>query len=167
MNYNIILKKLSYLFLSFALISSFVSCEKVESVPDESDIAIGALTGTWVVNIDVDGETAAEDILITTYNTAANSTDSMWLDDLEHYYGLKAKVNLDFNSMTFSGTDLDELHFEVKVNITEGTITKGGATTPSGEVVDSISFNAEFSDSPGVIFKHYGYKSTAKIIDLP
>lgn len=166
MKKNIILKKLSYLFLSLALITSFVSCDQVESVPDASEIAIQDLMGTWVVSIDVEGETAAEHIVISTYNNSANTSDAMWLDDQEHYYGLKAKVNLDFDGSTFSGTDLDELYYEVKVTITDGTIIKGGATAPSGDVVDSIYFKAEFSDSPGTIFEHYGYKSTGKIADL-
>ena len=69
--------------------------------------------------------------------------------------------------MTFDGSGLDELYYGVTVDITESKIVKGGTTTPSGDVVDSISFKAKFSDIPGEIWEYSGYKSTAKIDDLP
>ncbi|MFT7073658.1 MAG: hypothetical protein ACJAX3_002657 [Patiriisocius sp.] len=166
MNYKKILKKLSYLFLSFALITSFVSCDTVESVPDESDILISEVTGKWVVDMYWAGD-FYDTNTISTYNTGANETDFMWLDDLGHGWGLKAKVPLNLGALTFDGSDLDELYYGVTVTITESQIIKGGATTPSGDVVDSISFKVEFSDIPGEIWEYSGYKSTAKIDDLP
>ncbi|MGP1991063.1 lipid-binding protein [Zobellia laminariae] len=166
MNYYIISKKLSYLFLSFALISSFISCDQVESEPDDSDILISEVTGKWVVDMIYDGAPQGTNT-ISIYNTGANDTNMMWLDDLEHSWGLKAKTPLNLEALTFGGSDLDELYFGVTVTITEGKIVKGGATTPSGDVVDSISFKAEFSDIPGEIWEYSGYKSTAKINDLP
>lgn len=166
MKNNIIFKKLSYLFLSFAMLTSFVSCDQVESVPDESDILISEITGTWVVDMIYDGDPQGTNT-ISIYNTSANDTQFMWLDDQQHSWGLKAKVPLNLEALTFGGTDLNELYFDVTVDITEGKIVKGGATTPSGDVVDSISFKAEFSDIPGEIWEYSGYKSTAKINDLP
>ncbi|CAM3522563.1 lipid-binding protein [Zobellia roscoffensis] len=159
-------KKLSYLFLSFALISSFISCDQVESEPDDSDILISEVTGKWVVDMIYNGDPQGTNT-ISIYNTGANDTDMMWIDDLEHSWGLKAKTPLNFEALTFGGSDLDELYFDVTVTISEGKIVKGGATTPSGDVVDSISFKAEFSDIPGEIWEYSGYKSTAKINDLP
>lgn len=166
MKNNIFIKKLSFLFLSFAMISSFVSCDQVESVPDDSGILISEVTGKWVVDFVWDGDPQGTNT-IAIYNTGANDADVMWIDDLEHSWGLKAKVPLNLGALTFGGTDLEELYYGVTVTITEGKIVKGGATTPSGDVVDSISFKAEFSDIPGEIWEYSGYKSTAKIDDLP
>ncbi|PKQ45443.1 lipid-binding protein [Confluentibacter flavum] len=166
MKHNIILKKLSLLLLSFAFAISFIGCDQVESVPDESDILISEVTGTWVVDIVWDGDPAGTNT-ISIYNTAANDTGFMWLDDQEHSWGLKAKVPLNLGALTFGGADLDELYYGVTVTITEGVIVKNGATTPSGDVVDSIYFKAEFSDIPGEIWEYSGYKSTAKVDDLP
>ncbi len=166
MKYKIILKKLSFLFLSFAMITSIISCDQVESVPDESDILISEITGKWVVDMIWDGDPQGTNT-IAIYNTGANDTDFMWLDDLEHSWGLKAKVPLNLEALTFGGSDLDELYYGVTVTITEGKIVKGGATAPSGDIVDSISFKAEFSDIPGEIWEYSGYRSTAKIDDLP
>lgn len=165
MKYNI-LKKISYLFLSFALITTFTSCEAEESVPDKSDILISDVTGTWVVDMIWDGAPQGTNT-ISIYNTGANDSNLMWIDDQEHSWGLKAKVPLNLETLIFGGADLDELYYGVTVTITEGKIVKGGATAPSGDVVDSISFKAEFSDIPGEIWEYSGYKSTGKIADLP
>lgn len=164
MKYKIILKKLSYLFLSFALVTSFVSCDQVESVPDDSDIKIEALTGGWVVDITVGGELQST-IHMDTYNTSENGTTAMWVDDQNNYYGLKTKVDLNFASQTFSSTDSDELYYGVTVSVSDGVITTGGATAPSGTVVDAISFSAVFSDSPDTVFEFTGYKRTGFIGD--
>ncbi|ULC60227.1 hypothetical protein MBM09_04370 [Flaviramulus sp. BrNp1-15] len=166
MKYKSIIKKLSFLFVSIIFVTSFISCDEVESLPDESDIVISEITGTWVVDMIYDGDPAGTNT-ISIYNTAANDANLMWLDDQEHSWGLKAKVPLNLEALTFGGTDLEELYYDVTVTITEGQIVKGGATTPSGDVVDSISFKAEFSDIPGEIWEYSGYKSTAKIDDLP
>lgn len=166
MKNNIILKKLCFLLLGFAFMGSFVACDEVESVPDESDILIEKVRGTWVVDMVYDGDPAGTNT-ISIYNTSDNDPAFMWLDDQEHSWGLKAKVPLNLEALTFGGSDLDELYYGVTVTITEGVIVKNGATTPSGDVVDSISFKAEFSDIPGEIWEYSGYKSTAKVDDLP
>ena len=164
MRYNKILKRISYLFLSFALITSFVSCDQVESVPDESDIKIEALTGGWVVDITRNGDFQAN-IHMDTYNTSANTTTAMWIDDQNNYYGLKTKVDLNFTSKTFSSTDSDELYYGVTVTVSDGVITKDGATAPSGDTVDAISFSVVFSDDPTGVWEFTGYKRTGKIED--
>lgn len=163
MKYNI-LKKISYLFLSFALITSFTSCEPEESVPDVSPIQIEALSGGWVVDITRNGELQSN-IGMLTYATADNLTTEMWIDDQNNYYGLRTKVNLDFASKTFSSTDSDELYYGVTVTVSDGVITTGGATAPSGTVVDSISFSVVFSDDPDGVWGFSGYKKTGQIGD--
>lgn len=168
MRHNIILKKISYLFVALVMVTSFSSCDQEESIADKSDIALDAfeMRSKWVVDMTWDGAPQGTNTIVT-YNTSNNDTNAMWLDDLEHGWGLKAKVTVDPNALTFSGNDLEELYWEVTVTITEGQIVKGGATTPSGEVVDSIYFKAEFSDIPGEIWEYSGYRSTAKVDDLP
>ncbi len=165
MKYNII-KKLSYLLFSFALIVSFVSCDQEESIADPSSIVTEAVRGTWVVDMTWDGSFYDHNT-INTYNTSSLADNEIWIDDLKHGWGLKAKVNFDLGTLTFSASSADELYYGVTVNVTEGKIIKGGATAPSGDVVDSIYFKVEFSDIPGEIWEYSGYKSTAKIEDLP
>ena len=164
---NIILKKIGYLFLIIALSTTAVSCDQ-ESVPDDSNINLDSvgMRGIWVVDMYWDGELYDHNT-INTYNTSDNGSSAMWIDDLEHSWGLKTKVDVNSGALTFSGTDLDELYYGVTVTITEGKIVRGGATTPSGDVVDSIYFKAEFSDIPGEIWEYSGYRSTSKVDDLP
>ncbi|HEY5689527.1 MAG TPA: lipid-binding protein [Yeosuana sp.] len=164
MKYDKILKKLSLILLSFTLMTSFVSCEDDDVSPEPSGILVDDARGTWVVDMYWDGDFYDKNT-ISIYNTGDND-DKIWIDDLGHGWGLFTKANFDTNTLTISATDADELYYGVTVTI-DGKITKGGATTPSGETADSIYFEVEFSDIPGEIWIYEGYKSTAKIEDYP
>ncbi|WP_458627536.1 lipid-binding protein [Winogradskyella sp. PC D3.3] len=162
---NKIIKKISYLFVTITFMMVFTSCD-TDTVADQSDIAIKKMGGTWVVDMTWDGDFYSSNT-ISTYNNSYNDNDVMWIDDLEHGWGLKTQVNADINALTFSGSNLDELYYGVTVNVTNGQIVKNGATTPTGDIVDSIYFEVEFSDIPGEIWIYSGYKSTAQVDDLP
>ena len=170
MRYNI-LKKFSFLFFALALSISFVSCEKVESVPDESDIVAKDMMGSWYVEFLVDGE----DIYhlgftkINTYNTSVNDGTSMWIDDNEHTWTFKVNCPINSSDQTFSGTGLysNVGGYEVDVDIINGMITKDGVTSPSGQTTDKIDFEVEFSDDPGTIYQIVGYRYTGLVGDLP
>lgn len=162
---NKLVKKIRCLFVAMVFMASFTSCDN-DTLADESNIALEEMRGKWVVDMTWDGSPQGTNT-ISTYNSSDNGTDAMWIDDLEHSWGLKTKVNVDFNALSFSGNDLDELYYGVTVTITGGQIIKNGATTPTGDVVDSIYFEAEFSDIPGEIWVYSGYKSTAQVDDLP
>lgn len=171
MKYNIILKKLSYLFLSLVFVTYFVSCEKVESVADESGIVAEDMMGSWYVEFLVDGE----DVYhlgfnkINTYNTSANNGTSMWIDDNENIWTFKVNCPINSSDQTFSGTGLysNVDDYEVDVTITNGKITKNGTTSPSGQTTDKIEFEAEFSDDPGTIYQLVGYRYTGIVGDQP
>lgn len=170
MRYNR-LKYLSFLFFALALSISFVSCEKVESVPDESGIVAEDMMGSWYVEFLVDGT----DVYglgfnkLNTYNTSANDGTSMWIDDNEHTWYFKVKCPINLSDQTFSGTGLysNVDDYEVDVNITNGKITKDGVTSPSGVTTDKIYFEAEFSDDPGTIYQLVGYRYTGLAGDQP
>lgn len=140
-----------------------VSCDEGGD-PDPGGTEIEKVAGEWVVNITRDGADFSHGH-ISTYNTAANTTSEMWLDDLESGWGLKSKVNLNLETLSFSGTDLPELYYDVTVTVTDGKIIKNGATAPSGTVTDAISFTAVFSDVPTRVFVYSGYKRTGFLED--
>lgn len=166
-----ILKKSVLLLLSLALMTSFVSCDPEESVPDDSGILVEDMTGSWYVQFLVDGEDVYDlgYQQINTYNTAVNDGNGIWIDDNEHTWVFKVKTPVNLSDLTFAGTGLysNVGGYEVDVNITNGKIVKDDAKTPSGDTVDSIYFEAEFSDDPGTIYQFVGFKSTAKVIDIP
>lgn len=159
-------KNITTLFLSVFLIISFVACDEGGN-PDPGATAIADIAGDWVVEIERAGSHYAHDI-ISVYNTSDNEASEMWLDDLEHGWGLKTKItNLDLSALTFSGDNLDELYYDVTVTISNGVFIKNGTTAPSGTVTDSISFNAVFSDIPSETWHYYGYKRTGFLEDEP
>jgi hypothetical protein len=152
--------KFIYAFTTLVLIAILGSCQKDEII---GGTGVQAVSGEWWIQTDDagGGDFSDDYYKLSTYNTAANSTNEMWLDDGESYYGLKAKVNVDLATKTFTVTNADELYFGVTVTIKNGKIKTGVAKGPSsGAVTDSISFDAEFSDSPGDVYKFKGYRRT-------
>lgn len=120
------------------------------------------VSGEWYVQTLVDGEVALDYTLISTYNTAANTANEMWVDDHQNIWWFKVKTPVNVEAKTFSGTDLASNvdGYEITVNISNGMIVKDGATTTEGDVADSISFDIEFSDDPGTIYTIQGYRKT-------
>jgi hypothetical protein len=164
-----ILKKISYLFLSLALITSFTSCEPEESVAADSPLVLQEVMGSyWIIALEADGETPAyggEYNKFGFYNSGANDM-SFWLDDYGAWMELKAKSTIDLNSLTFSSeANTDELITGGTVTITNGKITENSYTTASGSVVDEIYFEAEFDWDPGYTYVFKGHKSTGIIAD--
>ncbi len=166
MRYNK-LKILSFLFFALALSISFVSCEKVESVADESDIVAKDMMGSWYVETYIGEDLIQDYVLINTYNTSSNDGTVMWIDDNENIWWFKAKCPINSSNQTFSGTELysDYDGYIIDVNITNGQITKNGTTSSSGVTTDKISFDIEFSDDPGTIYGIVGYRYTGLIGD--
>ena len=170
MRYNKLMK-LSFLFFALALSISFVSCEQVESIADESGIVAEDMMGSWYVEFLVEGE----DIYhvgynkINTYNTSVNDGSFLWIDDNENLWSFKVKCPINKSDQTFSGTELysNVDGYEVQVTITNGKITKDGITSPSGVTTDKIYFEAEFSDDPGTIYQFGGYRFTGRVGDIP
>jgi len=151
------------LFLCFTLVLGFTSCDEGGD-PDPGQTALVEMAGDWIVNIAEDGE-VVNHAAISTYNTSDNGTTQMWLDDNKEGWGLKTKVNVDLPNKTFSGTDLPELYYGVTVTISDAKIIPKGAIAPSGTVVDSITFNAVFSDIPDEVWVYSGYKRTGLLED--
>ena len=142
---------------AFALVLAIESCKK--------DLVVGgtateALAGEWwVKTVGTDGS-QSKYYALSTFNTAANTTDSMWIDDGNRYYGLKSKINCNVSSLTFSSNNTPELYYGVQVTITQGKILKNAATAPgSKDKTDSIYFKALFTGDT-THYTYSGYKRT-------
>ena len=157
-----------YIYILMVGVFALSSCKKEEvggtSVQDMANewyvqmTVVDKATGEIIDDSDKDYTTLA------TYNTADNASNVMWMDNSDSYnydFALKAKVNVDLANKTFSYTDADELYYGEKVTITNGKIVKDGAVGPSSKAVtDAISFDAEFSQDPGTIYRFNGYART-------
>jgi hypothetical protein len=155
---NILNKTSFFSLLTFVLISS---CSKK---PDVEYTAPYKLAGEWWATMKVGGtDVGAGHHQISTYNTAANSNE-IWVDDLKHLYGFKVKATGDIGARTFSSTNalnpyyVGTSAYPEKVTITNGKVIENAGRTKTGNPVDSIYMEAEFSDDPGkkyVISGHF------------
>jgi hypothetical protein len=146
-----------YTILASMLVLGMGSCKKD---PVVGGTAVQALAGEWwVTTVGSDGSTSKV-YALSTYNLASNRPDSLWIDDGNKYYGLKAKVGCSVPGLSFSVASANELYFGVKVTVTLGKIMPMAATAPgSKDKTDSIYFKAVFTGDP-VTYTYSGYKRT-------
>ncbi|OIP82101.1 MAG: hypothetical protein AUK44_08680 [Porphyromonadaceae bacterium CG2_30_38_12] len=160
-----------YAIILLSLPIFITSCEK----DPIGGTATEAVAGEWYVTaaaIDANGVVVDADwwgvgrFHLDTYNTSANTTDSMWVNDHGNLWDFNVKVGLNLSAKTFSGTDLENVSYVSKVTITDGKILLNAAKTPSGAVADSIVFNVTFSDDTDpaqngfVAYRVSGYRYT-------
>lgn len=163
------MKKLVY--MCMALLTFMVaSCEKDEI----GGTATEALAGEWYVTVDAvdaSGATVYEDFfglgkfMLNTYNTAANTSDQLWINDKGNFWNFAVKSTCDVNALTFTtngevtntiaSEDEDGNTYNCKVNIEGGKIMYGAATNPHGTAADSIVFYVSFDDD--AYPEYYGY----------
>lgn len=97
-----------------------------------------------------------------TSSTAANSADSLFVDDFGDFLELKAKVACSTSDLTFTtnGTAVLERYTDGTVIIENGRVFIKEGKSTSGVVVDSIYFEAEFDWDPGQIYVVAGHGRT-------
>jgi hypothetical protein len=135
------------IFFLIAILFIAGSCTK--TLDPGTTVAAKAANGWWVTftqgGVDVLG---VKTFFLSTYNTAAND-DSLWIDDLNHSWGFKSKVGINFNSLTFAGVNLANEYAPDSVNIANGKILLRAGHAKSGTITDSLYFEVKFSDDPG------------------
>jgi len=157
-----------YLILLVAAIAfTFTSCE---TVTEPGGTSVQDMAGDWWVTYEVqtDGvwvDAGVNHVRFTTYNTAANKSTEMWINDGGNFWNFHSTVNVDYTAKTFSTTDSVSTNAvkypSEKVLITNGKVLKGAAKTPSGEPADSIVFFAAFNDDSGpIVYKVAGFRRT-------
>lgn len=142
-----------------------VSCKKDEI----GGTATESMAGEWHVTadlLDASGEVAYTDpygigkFILSTFNTASNVPDRMFVSDNGHFWEFQVEVGIDQTAMSFSTDGMSpNLAYESNVEITGGRILPGAATTPSGMPADSIVFNVAFDDDdPSYVYRISGYR---------
>ncbi|MBW8359375.1 MAG: hypothetical protein K0M63_06180 [Weeksellaceae bacterium] len=157
--------KIFNLLLLFSLIGFVISCDRVgdgDVSDDQGGTTTQDMAGDWYVKFTIDGQDVYNlgYTLLSTYNTAANNGQEMWIDDHANTWEYKVKTPINYGAKTFGGSNLQNQSYDVTMNITEGKILKGAATTSGGNKSDSIVFKVEFADDPGTIYTVGGYKRT-------
>ena len=140
------------------LLFTAVSCTEEAEVWDSSTVDFA---GEWWAEHSVDGNGYGMAGL-QTYNTAADDGTEMWITDNSHFWDYKVKCPVNTADLTFGGTDLINAvaGYDIKITIKDGKILKDAAHSNSGVVVDSIYFQIEFEDDPGVFYQVSGLRKT-------
>ena len=135
--------------ISAVIILFSMSCTKKLENPGATNTV--AMSNEWWVTLTLGGnDLLGTHVLFSTYNTAANVADSLWLDDLGNGYDFKCKVLANPKALTFTTDSSQNLYYDIKVHIANGKIIpNGGLGKSTGSIVDSIYMEASFSDDPG------------------
>ncbi|MEO6870232.1 MAG: lipid-binding protein [Ginsengibacter sp.] len=143
------------------------SCQKLNDVGATSAVTVANEWWATLDSVGIQDYYGIGHIKIATYNTSAND-NNIWVDDYKKGYGFKIKATVDYKSFTFSSSDsaandyyvVGSTSFPKSAHITDGKIFPKMGHSKSGNVVDSIHFKIEFSDSPGFIYEMNGVERT-------
>jgi hypothetical protein len=164
------MKKILFI-MSVALSFGLLSCDKDE---DPGTTPLMEMSNEWWVHLLVeDGNGGYEDIYqigyfqFLTSGTAANTSDSLFVDDFGAVAELKAKVAANPADLTFGndGTAVQERYTEGSVVINNGKILLGQGLSTTGVKVDSIFFEVEFDWDPGQKYIIAGHGRTGFLED--
>jgi len=122
----------------------------------------------WFALLDEDGNVVFDYSAIgsrmSTYNTADNSSDEIWVDDFEHGWWVKAKVPANADNLTFGSPDsVFNVYEQANIIVSDGQIFEDAGTSKDGNVVDSIRFTATYPD--GTVFIYAGHRHTGFLED--
>lgn len=153
-------QNITRILVAVLVVTSFAACDEVGNT-DAGGTSAEAIAGDWYVSTtNPAGTVTIDHALFSTYNTAAND-NTFWLDDHNTAGTKKFKIKATFNTDgSFSATTSVNQYDARTVTITAGKVEKGAATSKGGHKVDKISFKAEFSNEPGVIYSYEGGKRT-------
>lgn len=163
-------KYLSLLMVALLAMFSFSACD-VETDEEPGGTNVEKMAGQWDVTVDAVDETGKViytdpyglgTITLMTYNTAANTSNEMWISDNTNFWDFAMKVAVDYNNRSFSAAEaIYKAGGEGKAVITNGKVLEGKATNLHGMPNDSIVFDIKFSDdNNGLIYRISGQRYT-------
>lgn len=163
-------KYISLVFMAVALSLGFASCS-VETDEKPGGTNVEKMAGRWNVQVDAvdeSGNIIYEDpyglgtITIMTFNTADNSANKMWLDDMGEFWAFKMKVDVNYLDRTFSCPEEDyDADGSGTAVVTNGKVLENAALNLHGMPNDSITFDIKFSDDDnGLTYRISGQRYT-------
>lgn len=150
--------------LGILLIIGFLVLTSCQKEVEPGGTVMEAMSGEWWVDFGVleDGNLVADYgyYFVSTFNTADEATDKLWISDNNNFWQFQVKANANIEAMTFSVDAGTDLVWDDNTTIRNGKILEGAATSPSGVVTDSIYFEVEWASDPGTIYRGAGYRYT-------
>ena len=130
-----------------ALTFSFVSCDDYEPGATATEALAGDWYVTYSVKVGNEWQELVGPVLLTTYNTAANVSTEMFVDDHGSFWEIKGKVKANPSGRSFgSDNEVDNYYYDSKFKVKDGLVLPKQAHSPSNVVTDSIVFYVSFND---------------------
>ncbi len=121
------------------------------------------MSNGWWVNYSLGGTAQLpKPVFYSTYNTAANTTDSMWIDDLGLFWDFKGTVAIDYKSLTFSNPMCINTYYVDTAKVANGKVLLKAGHSKTGVATDSIYFEIQFSDDSPTYGNTYIVSGTAR-----
>jgi len=119
----------------------------------------------WWVNVSMMGNSGyltPTPVFFATYNNAANSPDSLWIDDLGNFWNFKVAAGVNYSALTFQVTGAINTYYLDTVDIANGKILPKAGHSRAGNVADSIYMEVKFSDDVPAYGNTYIIAGTAR-----
>ena len=169
-------KYFSIFALALVMGLGFASCSTETDEP-AGGTKVEKMAGHWVVNTDlIDGTDTIPNVYadygivdwdMTTYNTANDDKDLMWLSDNNNFWGYTLKVPIDLDAMTFAvkdgfiyeDEDEDGNPIDINCTISNGKIIENGGLNVNGKPTDAIEYDITFDDDGyGFVYHVHGVR---------
>lgn len=155
------MKKIIFAILITATLG-ITSCKK--DAYDAGTTTAATVANGWWCTAKLGGVSQAGTFFLSTYNTAANK-DSIWVDDIGHFYNFKCKAAVNLSTMTFGTTSSQNDYYNITVSIANGKVLSKAGHSKSGIATDSIYMETKFSDDPTSTYIISGTARTGLVQD--
>ncbi|MDR1880225.1 MAG: hypothetical protein LBQ78_04765 [Tannerellaceae bacterium] len=164
------MRQIKYILCLFVAFVGMASCETYGDYEIDYS-SIHPLGGMYRITVTDESDSVVYRNYGHLYNTSDGSTTQCWIRTGEYYlnpanaYAINGKINCDLKSLTFSGSNIENLAGNVATSTTTFSVTDGkvvlkGIKTPSGTQADAISFTFTNSRFPGKTYTVEGYRYT-------
>jgi hypothetical protein len=136
-------------------------CKK--TLPSNGGTAVQNMSNGWWVNYYVGGVAQLpKPVFYETYNTASNTSDSMWINDLGLFWNFKGVVVVNYKALTFSNSLSINAYYADTAKIANGKILPKAGHSKAGNITDSIYLEIQFSDDSPAYGNTYIVRGTAR-----
>lgn len=145
------------------------SCNSEDFDYDINYTAIHPMGGQYKVTVSANGAVVATKVACNISNTTDNSSTKCWVRigsyNSTAIYAINGKLDCNVPSLTFSGTDIENLAGNVTTSTNKFTLANGkvelkAMEAPSKTMADKISFTYTTTKNPGVTYSVVGYRYT-------
>lgn len=173
------MKIIKKIFILCFLLQFSVSCETYKDYEIEYT-PIYPLCGEWMVKFtdtSVTPNVTGSLVVLSTYNTADNSTNQMWIRCINNNLTgvvpvtgrFTGKINCDVSGKSFNGENVINTNITTSpvpsFTVSAGSVVIDGYDTATGGKADKISFTMTDTRKPGKVYTVSGFRRTRWLDD--